>query len=191
VLTVLVGVGSFGQAASADLVFGNNSGPIPAHSWKQDFFVNSDEAFKYLGLALTPFDSRSGLKDPAWEFLDGNPHGFTGGPVIPGLFGTELSVATGNSTNELVWRSHFDGEASGQSFLLTLFAFDDELNADIATALWTRGGWDFGPHTPGITWEEFVASGGVAGIPHAPVPAAAALGLLGLGMVGVLRRRFA
>ncbi len=179
-----------GQARAA-LTFQAVGGPIEARSWLQAFQLVGDTSFNHVGLVMTPFDATASFKDPAWDFSLGNPSNFTGGAVYPGVYGTEWTVATGDATTDFVWQSHFDGDEGSQSFLLTLFAFDDSLSWDAGTAYWDGSVWDFGPHTPGITWDEFVASGGVADIIHAPVPPAALLGVFGLGLVGVVRRRLA
>ena len=177
--------------ARGDLTLQSIGGPIEAESWLQAFQVVRDTPFNHLGLAIWPVGATEGFKEPAWDFSLGNPHGFSGGAVNPGVFGTQWTVATGNATLGLLWQSHFAGAEDRQSFLLTLFAFDDNLNWDAATAYWNGKTWDFGPRTSGISWDEFVRSGGVAGVMHVPVPPAVLLGILGLGLVGVIPRRLA
>lgn len=184
---------SFSAFAHAGLTFGAIGGTVDANSWKQPFQISSTQSFEHVGLVMTPFDALSGFKTPAWDFSLGNPDSFVGGAVYPAIFGMQWTVASGTATNDLVWLSHFQGDETQQNFLLTLFAFDDSFNVEVATAFWDGISWDFAGHTPGINWDEFVAAGGIAGIDttNVPLPPAALLGLFGLGLVGVVRRRFA
>ncbi len=178
--------------ARADLKLRAVGGPVEAQSWLQAFTLVRDTSFNHVGLVMLPFDATAGFQDPAWDFSLANPYGFSGGVVHSGIFGTQWTVATGDATTGLLWQSHFAGAEDTQSFLLTLFAFDDSLSWDVATAYWDGITWDFGPHTLGITWDQFVTSGGVGGVVSAvPVPPAALLGIFGLSFVGLIRRRLA
>ncbi len=128
-------------------------------------------------------DGTSAFEVPGWDFttIDGNPFNYSEVGTIP-----ILTIATGDATNDLYWRTHFLGDRNGQAFILTLFASDDSGNNQAAAALWDGLSWDF-LAPPAITWEEFVELGGIAG-EHLPVPGAAMLGLLGLGLVGGIRQ---
>lgn len=161
--------------------------PEDASSWYQAFHFGSAQAFTNIGIVLMPTlgdDGTSGFEAPGWDFttIDGNPYNYSEVGTI-----TILTAATGDLTNDLYWRSHFLGDKEGQSFILTLFASDDSGNFQAAAALWDGSSWDF-LAPPAITWEEFVELGGIAGVTM-PLPGAALLGLLGLGLVGGIRRR--
>lgn len=163
------------------------SDPEDASSWYQAFHFGSAQAFTNIGIVLMPTlgdDGTSGFEAPGWDFttIDGNPYSYSEVGTI-----SILTVATGDLTNDLYWRSHFLGDKEGQSFILTLFASDDSGNYQAAAALWDGSSWDF-LAPPAITWEEFVELGGIAGVTM-PLPGAALLGLLGLGLVGGIRRR--
>ena len=95
-----------GQARAA-LSFQAVGDPIEAQSWLQAFQLVRDTSFHHVALVMTPYDVTAGFKDPAWDFNLGNPHNFTGGAVYSGLYGTQWTVATGDTTTELVWQSHF------------------------------------------------------------------------------------
>ena len=161
--------------------------PEDASSWYQAFHFGSAQAFTNIGIVLMSTlgdDGPSGFEAPGWDFttIDGNPDSYSEVGTIP-----ILTAATGDLTNDLYWRSHFLGDKEGQSFILTLFASDDSGNYQAAAALWDGSSWDF-LAPPAITWEEFVELGGISGVTM-PLPGAAMLGLLGLGLVGGIRRR--
>ena len=190
VLTVAA-CGAGAGPAAADLTFEALGNPVDADSWYQPFRVSSDESFQHIGLVVMPFDPTSGFDADAWDFdaMDGNVNGFAEAEISRNGFGIEWTVASGNATQDLLWRSHFEGSREQQSFFLTLFAFNDTLDSDVATAQWNgrSGSWDFGPHASGITWDQFKNMGGVASI--VPAPPAAFLALVGLGLVGAITRR--
>ena len=120
-----------------------------------------------------------------------NPDNFEQLASGEGILGTSWTVAGGDSATELTWMSHFQGDDEGanQHFHLTLFTFNDGLAWQGANAEWTGSEWRFGFHTPNTEWALFRQAGGVASV--VPVPPAVALGLLGMGIVGLARRRFA
>lgn len=161
--------------------------PEDASSWFQAFHLGSVQSFTNIGIVLFPTlgdDGTSGFESPGWDFttIDGNPFNYSEVGTLP-----ILTVAAGDATNDLYWRTHFLGDREGQAFILTLFASDDSGNYQAAAALWDGGSWDF-LAPPALTWEEFVELGGIAG-ESMPVPGAAMLGLLGLGLVGGIRQR--
>ena len=161
--------------------------PEDASSWFQAFHLGSVQSFTNIGMVLLPTlgnDGTAGFEAPGWDFttIDGNPSNYSEVGTIP-----ILTVATGDTTNDLYWRTHFAGDKEGQTFILTLFAWDDSNQFQSAAGLWDGLGWDF-LAPPALTWEEFVELGGIAGVPL-PVPGAAMLGVLGLGLVGGIRQR--
>ena len=92
---------------------------------------------------------------------------------------------------------HFAGDREGQSFVLTLFAFDEGATASTvqsATLTWDGSGW-MTRGVDGLTWEQFQAALGGQPPPDpdtgpvVPVPPALALGAVGLAIVGVVTRR--
>jgi hypothetical protein len=182
-------------SATADLTFEAITPPLEANSWLQGFQLQSDRAFSYVGLLLRPLkgDVGSGFKDDAWYFDEANESEFEQRAVfnMPGILSwTSAAVAPGEpSTTDLIWQSHFMGEETDQDFTLTLFAFNSGYDWQGATARWDGAEWSFGFHTRDTEWQAFTAAGGVASV--IPAPSAMALGLLGLGIVGLIRRRFA
>ena len=189
-------------SAIADLSFEAITNPIEANSWLQGFELQSDRAFSYVGLLLGPLkgDVGSGFKENAWffddpsnPFDDPNDSEFQQRAVfnLPGLVSwTSAAAAPGESpVTDLTWWSHFTGDEADQDFTLTLFAFNSGYDWQGATARWDGTDWTFGFHTRDIEWQTFRDAGGVASV--IPAPSAVALGLLGLGIVGLIRRRFA
>lgn len=99
-----------------------------------------------------------------------------------------ITVASGDSTPDLVWSSHFDGNADEQDFYLALFAFDDVWwSGPIQTAVarWNGESWRFASHAFAPTWEEFSNRAGLA---HAAAPSSAFLAALGFGGLWFGRR---
>ncbi len=189
-------------SAKADLTFEATSDPIDANSWLQGFELQSDRAFNYVGLLLIPLkgDKGSGFKEDAWSFDDpDNPLAYPNASEfqqravanIPGLLSwTSAAAVPGEGpVTDLTWWSHFMGDKTYQDFALTLFAFNSGYDWQGATARWGGTDWTFGFHTRDIEWQAFTDAGGVASV--IPAPSAVVLGLLGLGIVGVIRRRFA
>lgn len=174
--------------AEADLIFETVGNPVDGGSWYQGFHLSTPREFDHVGMVLGRLrgdDGTSRFEDPAWDFetIDGNPHAFDGVRFRPWL-----TIAAGDDTNELYWQTHFAGKKEGQSFALALFAWDDAfLSIQGAVGWWNGDAWAFRAPSR-ITWEEFVQMGGTAADP-VPLPSAALLGVLGLGLVGGVYRR--
>ncbi len=171
-----------------DFVFEAVAQPVDANSWYQGLHLGTASAFSNVGLVLLPGigdDGTSGFEGPAWDFssIDGNPLGFTEVATT-----SSFTWATGAATNDLFWRTHFLGDKEGQQFSLTVFVWDDLFNFQVAGAAWDGVAWNFSA-APTLTFEEFVEIGGIAGI-TAPAPSAAVLGMLGMALIGGIKRRF-
>ncbi len=184
------------SSVQANLAFDLVGTPTPSGSWYQGFHLTTQTNFNNLGLILTPMatdDGTSGFKPPAWD-LSVSPLGSASATFNESLsLGSWLTVASGASTDELYWRSHFLGNMATQDFVLTAFTFDNYLSPDsvqVAAARWDGSVWDF--YTPpAVTWDEFVTSAGTdLNSVVAPVPSAALLALLGLIVCVPLARKF-
>ncbi len=184
------------NSARANLAFDLMGAPTPSGSWYQGFHLTTQTNFNNLGLILTPLagdDGTSGFKPPAWDFAVA-PLGSASTTYNESLgLGSWLTVASGASTDDLYWRSHFLGNMATQDFVLTAFTFDNHLTPDsvqVAAAHWDGSVWDF--YTPpAVTWDEFVTNGGTdIGSVVVPVPPAALLGLIGLLICVPLARKF-
>lgn len=187
---LLLALGLLSAPAAADLTFNAVVDPQDANSWYQSFHLSTTRAFTNVGLVLTPtvFDhGGASFKNPEWDFSTlGNPAHFA-----EAASGRLWTVASGDSTDDLLWRSHFSGDRRRQSFVLSLFAWDRSFAWQTAAAYWNGSRWRFGV-TPSVTWEQFEALGAVSsgGTPvHAPAPSAVLMGVLGLfGVYGLKRR---
>jgi hypothetical protein len=176
--------------ARADLTFESVGGPTDGGSWYQGLHLVTPAPFQNIGLVLIPLpgdDGTAGLKEPEWDFdtIDGNPYNYAEALDL----GDYITVASGDLTNDLYWITHLAGEMADQSFILTVFTFDNRLSFSSiqrAAALWQGTTWDFKTRG-GVTWEEFVAAGGTAGV--APLPGSAMLAAVGLAVVGWRERR--
>jgi len=182
----MVFVGFLSPYARANLAFDSLGDPTVSGSWHQGFHLTTPTNFNNLGLMLTPLagdDGTSGFKTPAWDF-GVSPLGSTSTTFNESLSPDSwLTVASGASTDDLYWRSHFLGDMSTQDFVLTAFTFDNYLSAgsvQVAAARWNGSVWDF--YTPpAVTWDEFVTKGGTdLNSVVVPIPSAAWLGLLGI-----------
>jgi len=193
---LVVVIGFTSTRAQANIAFDAMGSPTPTGSWYQGFNLTTDVSYNNLGLVLTPMpgdDGTSGFKPPAWDFSV-SPLGSTSASWTNTLnLGNNITVASGVSTNDLFWRSHFWGDMSTQSFVLTAFTFDNYLTTDsiqVAAASWDGSVWDFFT-PPSLTWNEFVGRGGTdLGGVVVPVPSSVWLGLIGMAVCIPLVRRF-
>ncbi len=184
-------LGFSATAARADLSIEALGAPRDGGSWYQDFALSSSSgAFENVGMVMLRLpgdDGTSGFNSPAWDFTidDGNSSQYS--QMVLGDF---LTASSFDSTSTLRWTSHFgddepdgiEGDRSGQSFALALFAYNDlwwtaPIQAAVAEFDGASDSWTF-HQGPGLTWEEYVDMGGP--VQQVPAPSSAMLALVGL-----------
>lgn len=185
--------GSLSDTA-ATLSFTALGGPTIGHSWDALFYVHAPTSFTNLGVVVGTGGALEGSPS-MFDFADlsGPVGGWSQffGPGSGSTGGTALSF--GPSTNDLFWATHFAGNnPSEQSFSMTLFSFND-LGSNIwdgAVADWDGTSWSMRGVPDLSAWEAFRSTIESGTIQSVPLPSAALLGVLGLGCVATLRKRF-
>lgn len=179
---------------TATLSFTALGGPTIGHSWDALFYVHAPTSFTNLGVVLSTGGALEGSPS-MFDFADlSGPLGGWSQTFGPGS-GVAGSVALshGTATNDLFWGTHFAGSnPSEQSFSMTLFSFND-LGSNIwdgAVADWDGTSWSMRGVPDSSAWEAFRSTIESGTIQSVPLPSAALLGVLGLGCVATLRKRF-
>jgi hypothetical protein len=162
--------------------------PIEGGSWHQNFRASS--------FYRTPFDHVIGVMDShgAGFELPGMTFG-SSSSWSSNTYSENLIVAEGHAGRSLDWRSNFNGDLDdtrpfGIDLFLTSGAGDNSFLVGKTRAYWTGGldgEWIFFNKTV-HNWDTVNAMvDGVSSVRPVPIPAAAPLAVLGMGLLGGFR----
>jgi hypothetical protein len=189
VLAIAAGPSSvFAKGTRSGVAVVNVGDPIEGGSWHQNFRASS--------FYRTPFDHVIGVMDVggAGFELPGITFGSTSSWSST-TYSNNLIVAEGRSGRSLDWLANFNGDLDktnpfGIDFFLTSGEGDGSFLVGKTRAYWTGGldgEWVFYNKTVN-TWDAVNAMvDGVSSVRPVPVPAAASLAVLGMGLVGGFR----
>lgn len=171
-LVVLIGMAGLVNFATADIVpFGD---PFDGNSWGQRFQESGVGQFDFLAVQMN--SSGDAFEAPVFR-------NFSAGGWSSVFNSSTLATASGTSLTSLEFDLIFAG-ANTNSLEFTFVAFRGNTLLESARASWNGSGWSVtaGAWTPSRqSLENLVV----------PVPGAALLGVLGLGIAGWVKRRMA
>jgi hypothetical protein len=159
------------NAAFADLTPVGD--PMDIGSWAQGFNETGVGSFDFVATRMvSPGDTFEKLG------YSGLPTGWSAS------YSPSLVTATGSAKSNMTWTIKFSGPKSGQ-LAFQFVAFSGETLREAVLASWSGSAWTFtvldvAPDDPTFFRDAFVT----------PLPAAAILGMLGLGAAGLKLRKY-